>query len=255
MNIYNLSFCVGIPSTLTEQQLVLAAVKRAYSDMSRRTLFFSNKDYIGDGKIESTNREKLKEYVKNAITLNINILYKDLINANQNKQTVYDDWHNKTCIEIVKIFTTRHPESNNAPMQSSEELLKLAKTQEQKDDARKYGFSYGQAQKILNMTMKYVYIFMDYYNTLNITNYSKFVQNFEKVFIPVLHSPIDRIVIDNAAKKKWLGLKIPALSWSQMDEATYKNYQTNLRIELAKKYQNTDDKCPFMWELKNYPFN
>lgn len=89
-------------------------------------------------------------------------------------------------------------------------------------------FYYGQAQKWLNMTMKYLYVCGEY--------------TFDGLF-QYLHIPIDNYVFSIA--KKELGIPIPAIAWSRWDDYNkrYMAYQTALRSRI-KGYH------PLRWEFK-----
>lgn len=112
-------------------------------------------------------------------------------------QEAFDMWHKETCEGIQKKF-------------------KIAK------------LGYGQTQKWLNMTCKYL---------LALDN--------EKVWnsIPYLHVPIDNIVIDLAAKQNLV--KRPTKSWSTWNFEEYKAYQEALRKAITDTY-------PIVWEFRNW---
>lgn len=113
-------------------------------------------------------------------------------------QNSYDCWHKAICDELVGYF------------------LPLG-----------IGFTYGHAQKWVNMTMKYLYILDQ--------------ANFSDIF-DFLHIPIDSIVIDLAANK--LSVTKPKFVWSKIpDYDSYFAYQTKLR-------ENISDMSPMRWELK-----
>ncbi len=113
-------------------------------------------------------------------------------------QQSYDHWHKAICDELVEYFS----------------VLDI-------------GFTYGHAQKWVNMTMKYLYILDE--------------AGFSDIF-DFLHVPIDSIVIDLA--KSMLDVAKPNFLWSKIpDYDTYFVYQTKLR-------ENIKDMSPMRWELK-----
>lgn len=113
-------------------------------------------------------------------------------------QQSYDQWHKAICDELVEYFS------------------KLD-----------IGFTYGHAQKWVNMTMKYLYILDE--------------ANFSDIF-DFLHVPIDSIIIDLA--KSMLDVAKPNFLWSKIpDYDTYFAYQTKLR-------ESIKDMPPMRWELK-----
>ncbi|MBQ8141688.1 MAG: hypothetical protein IJ194_00830 [Bacilli bacterium] len=91
-------------------------------------------------------------------------------------------------------------------------------------------FTYGQAQKWINMTAKYLYLIGAY--------------TFDEVF-PYLHVPIDNYVMDIAEEK--FKLEKPELPWSQWDYEEYKNYQLAIRKLIQAKGLD-----PLRWEFRNW---
>lgn len=116
-------------------------------------------------------------------------------------QEVFDRWHYDMCRRIKSFYAQ---ESIN--------------------------FTYGQAQKWLNMTIKYLYM-LEY-------------DNFEAVF-PYLHVPLDNIVFDVA--KDRLNIPRPTKPWSRWDsyDKEYLPYQKAIK-----------DSCHPMpslrWEYRNW---
>ena len=87
-------------------------------------------------------------------------------------QTTFDEWHEGTCAKLISVYDGSHAV---------------------------YG---GQAQKWVNMTLKYVY-------TLG----EERISGFETVY-PHCHAPLDNIVIDELAK---FGFPALACVWSHLD--------------------------------------
>ena len=99
--------------------------------------------------------------------------------------------------------------------------------------------SYGQAQKWLNMLLKYLYVYD--------------VKGYETLFSPEriadLDMPVDSKVID-ALRRKY-NVKRPTAGWSVWDRNTYRAYQAAARSALhnAPDIENPDERLPFYWEL------
>ena len=120
--------------------------------------------------------------------------------ASNTDQNSYDRWHKVICNELVGYFS---------PLD--------------------IGFTYGHAQKWVNMTMKYLYILDE--------------ADFSDIF-DFLHVPIDSIIIDLA--KSMLDVAKPNFLWSKIpDYDTYFAYQTKLR-------ESIKDMSPMRWELKTW---
>lgn len=91
---------------------------------------------------------------------------------------------------------------------------------------------YGQAQKIINMSLKYWYNEFAIYYKLNRSNCLNFTNNMEFYF----HLPIDNNIID--ALTKCLNLIVTtSLPWSQWTHNHYITYQLNLRGKLPNGYK------------------
>lgn len=91
-------------------------------------------------------------------------------------------------------------------------------------------FTYGHAQKWINMTIKYLYI-LEY-------------DSFDAVF-PYLHVPIDNIIFEMASKQ--FNLSRPKDVWSSWDEyeEQYLAYQQALSNQIG-------DLDPLRWEFRNW---
>ncbi len=232
-----LKFFVSPPKSSNLNDIFMEAVRRAYGDMSRHTLHFNCQEYIGDSKNAQANREQLR------------IRIVELIKDWQNKlfditdQESFDVFHNQCCENIISIFTT----------EDANGLIPIRATPQNADKAeRKATFSYGQAQKVFNMIWKYVYLFYNYFNALSCEDYADELKNYQTI-IKYLHTPIDSFVIDAATNKKndyYLGCKPTDIPWSQFYYDEYISLQKDIRNELNKK-----NLSPFIWELKNFPFN
>lgn len=117
----------------------------------------------------------------------------------------FDEWHKKACENMIESFSL-------------------------KGDIDKSFIVYGQAQKLVNMTLKYVYVLDDNnnYGVKNIFNH--------------LHVPVDRYILDLA--KKDLGINKPDGAWSTWDYNTYKEYQKEIRRKINIP--------PMRWEMRNW---
>lgn len=115
-------------------------------------------------------------------------------------QKQYDEWHENLCNRIRK-----HYRDNGFEM------------------------TIGQAQKWVNMTMKYLFI-ADAPGAADAFYFC--------------HVPIDSYII--TAAEKQLGLKRPALSWSKMDDyREYAEYEKQIRMRLGNV-------APLEWEFKTW---
>ena len=137
-------------------------------------------------------RKQTSKCIKAAI---LNLLERDKL-----CQTDFDSWHHRTCDVLIDCYR-----SNGIR------------------------FTYGHAQKWINMTFKYLYMLE--------------VVPLDSVF-PFLHVPIDNIVLERANKK--LCIQRPSQAWSSWgDYAFYLQYQEHLRQKIGKE-------GPLRWEFHNW---
>lgn len=169
------------------------AANSAYLDMNRTIEFKKN------GTITAEKKEELRNNVVSLIKTEI----QDFIKNTKPSQDLYDDWHSSLCNAIIKSYTDA-----NVP------------------------FHYGQAQKWINMTMKYLCV-------LNHSEANKIVH--------LMHLPIDSIVFERA--DDLLTIPYPEFRWSRMTEDQYKEYLGNIRDALSKQNPSY---APMIWELKNW---
>ena len=114
----------------------------------------------------------------------------------------FDIWHYETCRMIRKLY-----------------------------EEAEIKFSWGQAQKWLNMTIKYLYIIGGC--------------PIDDVF-PLCHIPVDEYVIRIAEKE--LYIPIPKNKWSKWSYFQYMAYQGALRSRILDRY----NLAPLRWEFKSW---
>ncbi|WP_256254428.1 hypothetical protein [Streptococcus sanguinis] len=137
-------------------------------------------------------RTRASKFIKEAIL--------KLLDRDKLCQTDFDSWHHRTCDVLIDCYL-------------SNEIL----------------FTYGRAQKWINMTFKYLYMLGAV--SLNFV-------------LPFLHVPIDNIVLERAEKQ--LGISRPSpVWWSWGDYVFYLQYQDNLRQKIEKE-------APLRWEFHNW---
>ena len=143
------------------------------------------------------NRLKLRSSVTAMLQQEI----KRLILKNVKSQAEYDAWHYELCTRIRAIYREQGIE-----------------------------FHYGQAQKWLNMTMKYLYLIGEC--------------TFDGLF-QYLHVPVDNYLIDIAWKE--LGVAHPQTSWSRWNDYAeqYEAYQKELRTKIIGCF-------PLRWEFRHW---
>ena len=172
--------------------------ERAYLDLARTIRFSkSTKD------IDEMKKEEAKNYIKKKNELIKNIkssIFESIKVIDENK---FNCWHKDTCEKIINSF-------------KNSELLN-----------ENFTFTYGQAQKWLNMTLKYVWLL------------GKLPKNIKNV----LHVPVDSYIIE-AAYDLGVSLDIQKEKWSKWD-----NYDSYIEFQDAIKKDCNED-CPIIWEGK-----
>ena len=158
-----------------------ACIQRAYLDLCR-TLKYSRsvdglkeKEKNGEKEYAKQYRDSKKAFLekeKNCIRLKIKALFKN--------GKDFDGWHKCTCGKLIDIAKDSSTKNN--------ELLFGE------------GFSYGQAQKWLNMTLKYMWL-MGFWNNDEEMN--------EKI-IDALHVPVDDYILEAALDSEILNPPIKA---------------------------------------------
>ena len=199
---------------------VILAVNKAYIDMTPRTINglglsvdsvpkSYKKDYNGlvNKKIKLLNdlRQNLAKNIVNSV-----------FKANQFKDAI----HKSLCDTFKKEFEGLADKLNKDIEQANIPGLKRITTKK---------ITYGKAQKIVNMTMKYLYFFD------NANTYVNSVFN-------NCHMAIDEYIMVYFNKN---GINRPGTSWSNFDDATYEEYQDGI-----KDYCNQKGEKPFFAEFK-----
>lgn len=143
-------------------------------------------------------RRKITDYMKSEIERLAKM--KDIDSA------AFDEWHSVVCRGIIERFTIDT-------------------------------LCYGQAQKWINMTFKYLCVLDD-----DIKN---------AVFFKFLHIPMDNIILDVAVDAHLIDR--PVKRWSRWNEAEYKQYQNAIRNAIHKNKGNHYP--PLLWEFRNWKAN
>lgn len=147
-----------------------------------------------------TDRRKLRDEVNIMFETEI----KKLTSGSKKNPDDFNNWHGEVCENMKNLY--------------EEKGIKL---------------TYGQAQKWINMTIKYLYLFGGY--------------AFDCVF-EYLHIPIDNYIF--VAVEKELRIVRPNNSWSKLDKTEYLKYQKDIRERIEK--DSNIDVPPLLWEFKNW---
>lgn len=218
---YLLGVTIEDITNMDEKDLIVKCAERAYLDLNR-TLKFKKIP-----KEEKEHYQELQEQKKEFRTKISNEIADSIMELLKTKQN-YDNWHQDTC---------------------EKKIIIKAKEYEQKGCLQKNGkesFYYGQAQKWLNMTIKYMWIT------------GKWECIFENL-IDYLHVPVDSYIIkavleceDFSEVKKVIPkqdiekdkVENNILPWSKWIYTDYISFQEAIRTALKDNKKMT----PFEWE-------
>lgn len=146
---------------------------------------------------------KIPQEKRDSLRCSVTLLFKKeilaLVEAGVDSQNGYDSWNHRICWEMRTYYREAGVE-----------------------------FHYGQVQKWLNMTMKYLYVSGEY--------------TFDDLF-QFLHVPIDKNVFSIARKE--LGIRPPTTAWSRWDD--YNRQYMTYQKELHSKIRGYS---PLRWEFK-----
>ncbi len=211
-----------------EQNIPYICAKRAYLDLARTVRYTYSSSKLEEMKSKKSSKEdkdKATNFIdsKNELIKNIckNILFPVKTEKGEIsfENSDFDEWHEVKCEEIINFM-------NNSIDKSNTEILKEK-------------FTVGQAQKWVNMTLKYLWLL------------DALPQNIGE---KDLHVPIDSYIIEIAYDNKnkfenALGLleEKPKKSWSELSK--YKKYfEIQEAIRKAIKTNATKETIPIKWE-------
>lgn len=169
--------------------------------------------------------KKKSDEAKKAATEEINKKIKSLLENGLVVFKTFNDWHKKICGELCEIYEK-----------------KGINTKEKKT------FSYGNAQKWVNMSLKYLCIIYGIYKVYMseckfCESYERYIAKYEKDF----HVPVDSYIINAVKGKKCVDLPFE-VPWSKWDKSEYENFQSSLLKYLEDSNFLTDEKSPLDWE-------
>ncbi|MCQ4636973.1 hypothetical protein NE619_09540 [Anaerovorax odorimutans] len=170
----------GINGDEEKDEIIKKAGARAYLDMCRTIDFGMSTEE----KLSNKCRENLRNEVKEILVKAYYSLKNSVRASDESTQEKFDEEHRETCDKISSVY-------------------------------RKIGgLTFGQAQKWLNMTLKYLVVIQTYICKVDVND-----------MIPYLHVPVDKYIMEAAgAKKKGLscGLGLKCVPRKHEKSDTYK---------------------------------
>ena len=187
--------CVSVDADiLTFLKIVLFGELADKYDSAMNRAYLDFNRTIRFGTLDHEQRNQLKDDAKQCIRDNV-------LNISTSSQDDFDRWHKTVCEKLINVYSEKN-----------------------------VVFFYGQAQKWVNMTLKYLCV-LDY----ELFNNSEFFD-----------IPIDRNILNIANQR--FGIEIPEVSWSRWDKDQYNTYQK----ELKKKISLNCNLSPIRWEFRNW---
>lgn len=191
----------GITLENSKDDIISAAINRAYRDAASHVLSLkddSKKDTERGKKLFADASELIKVFIEEVLT-----------NGAQNE---YNEKHHIICEKL----TSKYSNSANSG----------------------YEFSYGIAQKWVNMTMKYLGVILTIFSEFNDkNNFITFHKSFQAVE-SYLHVPIDGYILEYVSKEKYSNVE-PIdiakkennnnLAWSKYKENDYQKLQSSIK--------------------------
>ena len=215
----------------SKKDIPYICAKRAYLDLARTVKYRYSSSKLEEMKSKKSSKEDRDEannFIESKNNLIKNICENILSHIETKegeisfKNSDFDDWHKAKCEEIKEKMNGNYETVNN----SDEKVLKKS-------------FTIGQAQKWVNMTLKYLWLLDALPDNIDEND---------------LHIPIDSYIIEIAYDNKnkfenALGLleEKPEESWSKLTK--YENYfKIQKAIRKAIKTNATNETIPIKWE-------
>lgn len=208
------------------------AVRAAYNDATMRNALVlknsENKDenYKKAYKKSEKERKAIHFIVKEKI---IKITMEAVDNLSKNTDD-FTEWHKNICNKLVngdKEYIGFDNSYDNLSKQHNEEFYELDK------DHPQY-FTIGNAQKLINMTLKNLYIITTVSSLCEVNKQAqKWCDKFSWIYDINLDIPIDSYILNYTDIKK--------VTWSKISD--YKDYKENQET-IRKNLKTIDDECP-----------
>lgn len=224
-------------------EMVDRAFDLAFKDMSTHTVAYKvsvKGRYFNDDSVRcSENKNNVKECIRKYIIAKL-FESPDLSELKKYlKDKNFDEWHKCACSRLVEIqdagLTCKLTEKTEKGKNKVEMEWDISDVLIQNHTGKEV-FSYGQAQKLINMMIKYLYI---YYQCEGLNDLDGLIE--------CAHVPIDRFVLKGAFDTENYN-RVP---WSQF--GTYEEYM-DCKKEIDSKAKEDGYPNGFQWELAKWPF-
>lgn len=224
--------------SISEHEDVRLAVDKAYIDMSTRTIkglsleFKGNKDLkkaCKDEKWEET-KNSLIDGCKKQLTYSIIELFKLYAKATENK-TGAENSNIDFSEELVKISNCFLDEYKSAMNKLNQSISQAPNSDTYLIDVD--NIKYGKAQKIVNMTCKYLMLFSD------ASDYQKVFQQCEMPLDSKILEYYNNTIVTSLNESKNSKIQRCNTAWSNLEYDEYEDIQKNIK-EFCESNKNTD---------------
>ena len=207
----------GVPyhvaEKLTEEEKIEICARRAYGDLSRTIHYCKSSEWLEKHEKEEENFINAKEDFKKIIQEDIVESILQLLSQNAESAEVFNKWHAGCCTKIKE----------NANRRTG--VIK------------EKSFSYGQAQKWVNMTLKYMDISGFWDQDIRFTGLRG-----------MLHVPVDSYIMEAAKeadvslpRKNVKGKSSEIKAWSKWEDTDYDNFITKLTSVIEGQGKSLSD--------------
>lgn len=243
--------------SISEHEDVRLAVDKAYIDMSTRTIKGLSLEFKGNKDLKKACKDEKWEETKNSLIDGCKKQLTDLIvklfTDSKDKDDTYQETTNKD-IEINHIYTKDEPEREiaenltfkyklaiiskcflNEYKSAMNELNKLIPKVQNSDTylIDVDNIKYGKAQKIVNMTCKYLMLFSD------ASDYQKVFQQCEMPLDSKILEYYNNTIVTSLNKSKNSKIQRCNTAWSNLEYDEYEDIQKNIK-EFCESNKNTD---------------
>lgn len=243
-----LNFLTGIyykdneDEDLRKKRIFDRAFDMAYKDMATHTVAYykNSEEYKKYIEGDNARTKKNKEKVRNAIKKHIKTFFVEDDYSLSKLLFVddFDEWHKKVCSSIVNIENCNIEELE--AKDKTKNTAKISTILRHIDKNIPGVFTYGQAQKLVNMMLKYLYIYYQCEGWDDLETLSLY-----------FHVPIDSIVLKEvfSGKDQYNGI-----AWSKFVD--YKKEYVACQRDIKKFVkEKTNYPSAFVWELTEWPFD
>jgi hypothetical protein len=180
-------------------------VSRAYRDM--------NRTFRGVANVPEKHRSEILEGAKQAVIKSCNELQSRVVQSDiAQRRATFDEWHSQSCKALIKHY---HDKLDGYP---------------------DIHLTYGQAQKWVNMALKYCWVCGNGGFPLLDS------------WLMVAHVPVDNLILDKAVRERAVAER-PLGVWSQWTQDKYLKFQREIR-EFAEKQAMFPLELEFDWWLE-----